>query len=30
MIEKGRHRKTDLCPFCKFEVEDEMHFTIKM
>lgn len=33
MIEKGRHRKIDLenriCPLCKFEVEDELHFTIK-
>jgi hypothetical protein len=32
-IEKGRHRKIDLenrlCPLCKFEVEDELHFTIK-
>jgi hypothetical protein len=31
MIEKGRHRKIDLenrlCPL--FEVEDELHFTIK-
>ena len=24
MIEKGR-----LCPLCKFDVEDELHFTIK-
>ena len=33
MLEKGRHRKIDLenrvCPLCKFEVEDELHFTIK-
>ena len=33
MIEKGRHRKIDLenrlCPLCKFQVEDELHFTIK-
>ena len=33
MIEKGRHRNIDLenrlCPLCKFEVEDELHFTIK-
>ena len=33
MIEKGRHRKIDLknrvCPLCEFEVEDELHFTIK-
>ena len=33
MIEKGRHIKIDLenkvCPLCKFEVEDELHFTIK-
>jgi hypothetical protein len=33
MIERGRHRKIDLenrlCPLCKFEVEDELHFTIK-
>ena len=33
MIEKGRHRKRDLenrlCPLCKFDVEDELHFTIK-
>ena len=33
MIEKGRHRKIDLekrlCPLCKFEVEDELHFPIK-
>ena len=33
MIGKGRHRKIDLenrvCPICKFEVEDELHFTIK-
>ena len=34
MIEKGRHRNIDLenrlCPLCKFEVEDELHFTIKL
>jgi hypothetical protein len=33
MLEKGRHRNIDLenrvCPLCKFEVEDELHFTIK-
>ena len=33
MIEKGRHRKIDLenrlCPLCKFEVRDELHFIIK-
>lgn len=33
VIEKGTHRKIDLenrlCPLCKFEVEDELHFTIK-
>ena len=33
MIGKGRHRKIDfenrLCPLCKFEVEDELHFTKK-
>ena len=33
MIEKSRHRKIDLenklCPLCKFEAEDELHFTIK-
>ena len=33
MIEKSRHRKIDLenrlYPLCKFEVEDELHFTKK-
>ena len=33
MIEKGRHRNIDLenrlCPLCKFEVRDELHFIIK-
>lgn len=33
MIEKGRHRKLSLdnrlCPLCKTEVEDELHFSIK-
>ena len=33
MIEKGSHRKIDLenslCPLCKFEVEEELHFTKK-
>jgi hypothetical protein len=33
MIEKGSHRQIDLenslCSLCKFEVEEELHFTIK-
>ena len=33
IIEKGSHRKVDLensvCPLCKFEVEEELQFTIK-
>ena len=33
MIEKGSHRKIDLenslCSLCKFEVEEELQFTIK-
>ena len=34
MIEKSMHRQIDLenrsSPLCKFEVEDELHFTIKL
>ena len=33
MIEMGRYRKIDLenilCPLCKFQVENELHFTVK-
>ena len=27
---KGQAQKNRLCPLCKFEVENEMHFTVKM
>ena len=33
MIEKGRHKNMEkgkrVCPFCKYLVEDEMHFLLK-
>ena len=33
MIEQGRYKKLDIteriCPLCKYDIEDEYHFTIE-